>query len=189
MTLGLRIFVNSCSSLLFCLTSLPCPLAIAQSVSIDQISIYDEGNAGSNPSFDSSIDTIRGTCDPSGSATPEKFNDTIVGITITNSANATVRLSNLTYELPRVKGSQRFRSQRLAFIGTIVVKPGTSTTVYSPIFSSVQGQKKLAGSKLLVSSIAGFRTITFKIAASIGNQPLSLTASTTLSFGNIDRCT
>jgi hypothetical protein len=184
----LRIFIASFGLMLVSVISPDYPSAMAQSASIDQLSIYDKGNAGTTPSFDASIDTIRDTCDPSGAATPEQFNDTIVGITFTNDANATLRLSSLTYELPRVKGSKRFRSPPLAFIGSVVVRPGNSATVYSPIFSAGDGQKKLPGSKLLVSSLSGFRTITFKIRGSIGNQPIALTASTTLSFGNIDRC-
>jgi hypothetical protein len=172
--------------LILMLSIAPC---YSQSAFISRLGIFDDSSPSGEPTFDASIDTLQGVCSTGDTAEePEPFRDTYVGITIKNSASSTLRLQRLSYVLPRANGRKTYTSPPLGFIGALEVAPNSEKTIYAPIISQESGEKKLPRSRISVGKIIGFRTVTFRVAATVANRPTTLSGAITLSFGNFDRC-
>ena len=181
-----RAAVCSIPIFILLLTLSPCH---AQSAFISRLGIFDETAPSGEPTFDASIDTLQGVCSTGGGVEePEPFRDTYVGITIKNSAPSTLRLQRLSYVIPRALGRKNYNSPSLGFIGALEIAPNSEKTIYAPILSQAAGEKKLPRSRISVPKIIGFRTVTFRVGATVANRPLQLTGAMTLSFSNFDRC-
>lgn len=187
--LSIRIKISTLFALNFLFLILSIAPCYSQSVFISRLGIFDDSTPSGEPTFDASIDTVQGVCSEGGTnQEPEPFRDTYVGITIKNGATSTLRLQRLSYVLPRASGRKTYTSPPLGFIGALEVAPNSEKTIYAPILSQSSGEKQLPRSRISVAKIIGFRTATFRIAATVANRPVNLSGAMTLSFGNFDRC-
>jgi len=170
--------------------SLTTPTAAAQTPSVVEVTIFDDGAPGATGSVDVSIDTTRGNCetDPTAAADPEPFFDTVVALTISNPSYANLRVSSVRYETTRIGPKRRFTSPKIAPIGPLEVKAGEQSAIYIPILTGHNGTKVFPKGDLSTASVVGLRTLSFTIVGTLNNRLVTLRARSTVSFGDFNRC-
>jgi hypothetical protein len=151
------------------------------------------GSPSSNASIDifqeSDCDGVESTIDP------EKFYDTYLNLEVENNFTEDIRFSSMTYSVRNVDGQGTvFQSKPIGLTsnsGSSVGGNGGTTGLLVPLFKASQGGKYVgdpSGVGIRISQV-GFRTVTVTLnGQTASGRRVELTARSTASFGNYDRC-
>lgn len=162
---------------------------------------FEDGGATSvtpgSPSSNASIDIFQESdCDGVESTVdPERFYDTYVNLEVQNNFTEDIRFSSLTYSVRNVDGQGTlFQSKQIGLTsnsGSSVGGNGGTTGILVPIFKAAQGGKYVgdpSGVGIRITQV-GFRTVTVTLSGQTASgRRVELTARSTASFGNYDRC-
>jgi hypothetical protein len=173
-------------------------------VRIVEIGFDDDGSIDTGePSVDVSVDTIQTPdCTPSTTeADPEPFFNTYVNIKVENNLSEKVRFSTLRYSISNLNDAgEDFSSRPLSLVresGSTLDANGDTKNIIVPIFvaktqAGFAGLRKAPADGTQVGpyiEVEGLRTINFVLEGeNASGDVVSVRASTTVSFANIDRC-
>jgi hypothetical protein len=151
------------------------------------------GSPSSNASIDifqeSDCDGVQSTVDP------ERFFDTYVNLEVENNLTEDIRFSYLTYSVRNVDGQgTAFQSKQIGLTSTSsssVSGNGGTTGILVPIFKAAQGGKYVgdpSGVGIRITQV-GFRTVSVTLyGQTASGKRVEITARSTASFSNFDRC-
>lgn len=165
-----------------------CPSAFAGSkIRISAINVIDDGsyiNAAAIPL----VDTVQGECGTLEEPQPEPFFDSVANIQIHNRTRTNLRFTSLSYTFGQ--GGSTFKSNEIAPGNSFDVPPGKTGTFVASLFLRVQnGRKYFVGSDTPISEWTGPIAIKFTLTGKNGRKnPVSASATTTVSFSNYNRC-
>jgi len=168
-------------------------------VRITEVGFDDDGQISTDtPDVDVSVDIVQNPdCDDQAAgAQVEPFFDTYVNIKVENNRSEKVIFSTLSYRVRNVNSQGAdFTSQPLSLVresGSTLDANGDVKNIIVPIFKAANGVKYVADSSRLgpVISQQGLRTVSFTLEGETASgEALTVSGATTVSFGNVDRCT
>jgi len=171
-------------------------------VRIVEIGFHDDGNlsASDNP-LDASVDVVQtADCDTStAKLEPEPFFDTYINLKVENNLTEKVQFQYLTYSIPNAdtRGNS-FTSQQLGLTRnsqSTLDANGDVKNIVIPVFKAYNGGKYFgnpptSGTRSTqIDNGLGLRTVTVNVfGATSSGKPVKISAQTTASFSNFDRC-
>jgi len=167
-------------------------------VRITAAEFLDQSNLSSDATASSSIDIVQSSdCNNDGTANDiEPFYDTYVRLTVQNNLIETVRFEYLQYRISDVDGRGTvFTSKRLGLSvesdASSASGGGGSTTFTVPVFKAFGGGKFVGdplGEGLQIVNPALLTTRFTLVGETSSGEAVELTARTTASFSNFNRC-
>lgn len=155
---------------------------------IAAIDALDGGQIGEELSSSPSIDIVQGSCGTS----EEGFYDTLLRIKVANTSDTALSFKRVRFVIPDPYGSGgKLTTKRFALVGSSEVPPSDTefTYLYVLFLDKSGAAKQYAGETENIPTNLGFRTVRVLLSGrdQLGRS-ISLSARTTLSFDNFDRC-
>jgi hypothetical protein len=148
------------------------------------ISVYDQGINGTN---EPAIDVSQGLCGEEPELTPEPFNETIVGLTITNQSLFDIRFQKVRFRLRDNLFNPNNRG-RLAPIGGGEVSSKETKELKAFLLDIDGGSKYFYGSNEAVPA-SGFANLQAIISGrNFKGKRIKLKANSAITFHNLNRC-
>ena len=162
--------------------------AQADNISIVAIDALDNGALDDTSASTPSVDIVQGSCGSSA----EPFNDTLLRIKVSNTSNAAVRFKRIEFVIPNPYGvGGKLRTRKFAPVGSVEVRPSESedSYLYALFLDTSATLKKFAGESQTIPNDLGFRSIRIVLSGRDElERRVSISARTTLSFDDFDRC-
>lgn len=162
--------------------------ADAAPLTIHAATAYDKGSlAESGSTVD--IDTVRSKCGTAPNFTAEPFYNSLLGVKLTNSSNATVNVLDFTFDIRSLGIAKRIKSIKLAPTLKGTIKSGETVETAFLFLRAKDGMKYVTTKSGLLNIPDGFAqiTLTLHARASTGHR-YTLTKRFALSFGDQNRC-